>query len=357
MKGEIRPVAVLYLAAAGAALLLSACGSVAPRPSATSIARAPDAVRAPDAARAPEAVRAPARPSTGGGYYLNDGPGDNPPPHLELVPDAVPKLEPLRRATMRPYVAMGQSYVPMTELKPYKERGVASWYGRRYHGQQTSSGERYDMYAMTAAHPVLPIPSYVRVTNVANQRSVIVRVNDRGPFHSDRLIDLSYTAAYKLGVLGGGKAIVEVESISPDAGTQTTPIYAETPSVPPAALVAAPAEPLPDPALTLVSLAPQSAPPAEQQPGTGTAVVTASATAMRQGLYLQLGAFSSPDNAGSFLARLRAESDWLAPALQVVPNDGWYRVHAGPYASVAEARAAAARIGEAFGIKPVVVTR
>src|SRR6185436_16356099 len=165
-----------------------------------------------------------------GGYYLNDGPGDNPPPNLEQVPDAVPKREPLARGAMRPYSVMGQSYTPMTQIAPYKARGVASWYGRRYHGQPTSSGEIYDMYGMTAAHTVLPIPSYARVTNLANNKSVVVRINDRGPFHSDRLIDLSYTAAYKLGVLGGGRALVEIETIIPDAVTPSPPVVAAVPA-------------------------------------------------------------------------------------------------------------------------------
>ena len=126
----------------------------------------------------------------GGGYYLDDGPGDNPPANLDAIPDAEPKAEPLHKAANRPYSVLGQSYTPDTRLKPYKETGVASWYGRRYHGQKTSTGEIYDMYGMTAAHPTLPIPSYVRVTNLKNGKSVVVRVNDRGPFHSDRLIDL-----------------------------------------------------------------------------------------------------------------------------------------------------------------------
>ena len=150
-----------------------------------------------------------------GGYYLDDGPGAGAPANIDAIPDAVPKVEPLQRGTMRPYVVMGRSYTPMTELTPYKARGVASWYGRRYHGKKTSSGEFYDMYAMTAAHTELPIPSYVRVTNVDNGKSVVVRVNDRGPFVDSRLIDLSYTAAHKLGIIGGGSGMVEVESIIP----------------------------------------------------------------------------------------------------------------------------------------------
>ena len=120
-------------------------------------------------------------------------------------------------ADTRPYTVLGQSYTPMTRLTPYKERGIASWYGKRYHDQKTSSGEIYDMYAMTAAHTVLPMPSYARVTNLANDKSVVVRINDRGPFRSDRLIDLSYTAAQHLGLLGRGSGLVEVEAIVPGA--------------------------------------------------------------------------------------------------------------------------------------------
>src|SRR5688572_29449731 len=169
--------------------------------------------------------KAPPQPR-GGGYYLDDGPGASPPADIDGIPDAVPRLEPVRSATSRPYTVMGRSYTPMASLQPYSARGVASWYGRRYHGKQTSSGEIYDMYGMTAAHPTLPLPSYARVTNLQNGKTIVVRVNDRGPFLSSRLIDLSYTAAYKLGVLGGGSTPVEVETIIPDAGTPTGPIYA-----------------------------------------------------------------------------------------------------------------------------------
>src|SRR6185503_1359248 len=137
-----------------------------------------------------DAPVAKAPPARSGGYYLDDGPGANPPPNIDSIPDAVPRLEPVRSATSRPYVVMGRSYTPMTTLQPYKGRGIASWYGRRYHGKPTSSGEIYDMYGMTAAHTVLPIPSYARVTNLANGRSVVVRVNDRGPFVEGRIIDL-----------------------------------------------------------------------------------------------------------------------------------------------------------------------
>ena len=341
----------LRVIAALAAMTLAGCGSMGTRETSAPVARAPEGSPAPPTAPAPT------RPATprGGGYYLNDGPGDNPPANLDQIPDAVPRAEPLRPANMRPYTVMGQAYTPMTRLAPYKERGIASWYGRRYHGQKTSSGEIYDMYGMTAAHTVLPIPSYARVTNVANNKSIVVRINDRGPFHSDRLIDLSYTAAYKLGVLGGGKAIVEIETIIPGAGTPAAP-----------AVVAAPVPPPPAPPSAVTTALPPSAPaiatslpaePATAQSAKPETPPVVAVTVEQKGLFLQLGAFGSQDNAENYLARLRSQVDWLAPALHVYPKDGLYRVHAGPYANQADARAAADRISQALGIKPMVLTR
>jgi rare lipoprotein A len=149
-----------------------------------------------------------------GGYYKDDGPGDRA-PDLAAIPDAVPRAEPLHRWANRPYERFGRRYVPLTRVGPFQQRGLASWYGRRFHGNPTSSGERYDMYRMSAAHPLLPIPSFARVTNLANGRTVVVRINDRGPFHSDRIIDLSYAAAYKLGYVEAGSTRVLVEQVVP----------------------------------------------------------------------------------------------------------------------------------------------
>ena len=163
---------------------------------------------------------------SGGGYYLDDGPGKPDPQRVARLmrePDPVPKHEPLLARANRPYRVMGQDFAPMTERKPYKQQGVASWYGQRFHGKPTSTGETYDMYQMTAAHPTLPLPSYARVTRLDNGRSVVVRVNDRGPFLRGRLIDLSYLAASKLGYVGKGHAEVEVELLNPaDAGKGRT---------------------------------------------------------------------------------------------------------------------------------------
>ena len=133
-----------------------------------------------------------------------DGAEANPPADLARVPDAEPKLEPIRSSgPNKPYAVLGRDYTPITQDAPFTERGIASWYGRKFHGRRTASGEVYNMYAMTAAHPTLPIPSYARVRNPANGREVVLRINDRGPFHPGRIVDLSYTAALKLDLLRG----------------------------------------------------------------------------------------------------------------------------------------------------------
>lgn len=285
----------------------------------------------------------------GGGYYLDDGPGANAPANIDAIPDAVPKIEPLGRGTMRPYTVMGRNYTPMTRLEPYKARGVASWYGRRYHGKQTSSGEIYDMYAMTAAHTVLPIPSYVRVTNVANGKSVVLRVNDRGPFIDSRLIDLSYTAAYKLGILGGGSGMVEVESIIPGQSLATP-----QPAAAPPAIIAPPPSPTP----VIIETAPITAVPLPPPvPVAAPAPATPAPASATGGSYLQFGAFGVQANAENYLARLQSQADWLAGTLRVQHSDGIYRVQAGPYTSETAAREAAERASQALGTRPVVINR
>lgn len=305
------PLATRHSPALMLAVLLPAflvgCGSIAPRQDAPVVAK-------------------PEKPAVvtkkGGGYYLDDGPGDNPPANIDTIPDAEPKVEPLHKFANRPYSVLGQTYTPDTRLKPYKETGVASWYGRRYHGQKTSIGEVYDMYGMTAAHPTLAIPSYVRVTNLKNSKSVVVRVNDRGPFHSDRLIDLSYTAAYKLGVLAGGSTQVEVEAI----------IGAKPAEAPVAA-------PLADKG-PVVAVQEAPLPPAENN-----------------GHYVQLGAFGAQENAESFRGRLKVELAQLADKLQIHPSDGLFRVRAGPFQTLAEASQVAAEIKNSLNIKTVLTTR
>jgi rare lipoprotein A len=263
---------------------------------------------------------APKRP---GGYYKDDGPGDSPPHNVESIPDATPRAEPLHRSANNPYTVFGRHYVPAKAIRPFKERGTASWYGRRFHGQPTSSGERYDMYKMTAAHRTLPIPSYARVTNLNNGRSVIVRINDRGPFHSGRIIDLSYAAAAKLGYVNAGSAPVEVEAVLPGE---------------PSRLGAEPAPAQPVPAVAAES-----------------DVIPALSDA--KGVYLQLGAFSARDNADSLRARLEGTLPGLDKTIEILPADGLFRLRLGPYRDRGEASGVAARIQEALGLAPVVIVR
>jgi rare lipoprotein A len=289
----------------------------------------------------------------GGGYLSGDGPGAEVPDNLDSLPDAVPRAEPLHKYANRPYVALGKTYTPVTELGKYKKRGIASWYGKKFHGQRTSTGEVYDMFGMTAAHTVLPVPSYARVTNLANGKSVIVRVNDRGPFMHERVIDLSYAAAHKLGIIGNGSEQVEVESLIPGAGAgQVAAAPAAEPAPAPAA-VTAPVSvqvadlPLPDVPVVASIAAPIATPAA------APAATVASAPA-RAGYYLQLGAFKSGAGAESFLAHLKDEFGDSGQPLGSRTQDGITRVHAGPYASAEEARAASDKLKAKLGFKPLL---
>ncbi len=278
----------------------------------------------------PEAKR-PGVPAKFGGGYKDDGPGDGPAIDPDTISDAVPKPEPLHRFANNPYSVLGRDYVPLREIKPYRGRGIGSWYGRRYHGQKTSIGETYDMYAMTAAHPILPIPSYVHVTNPANGRSVVVRINDRGPFHAGREIDLSWTAAYKLGYLDRGSTQVEVESILPGQTPATVPLPVNPPPVSEQ-----------DPIAKMAAAEPE--PPLPQIQDT-------------RGHFLQLGAFGNRDNADALRARLARELGELAGKLVVQPAGKLFRVQLGPWPDAAAAQRAGADLREVLGMAPVVVQR
>ena len=250
------------LAFLGMAGLLSACGSQPPR------REEPPPVAVPE--------RSPPPP---------------PPANLDAIPDPVPRAEPRStRGNPVSYEVFGKRYHVLATSEGYKERGVASWYGPDFHARPTSSGEPYDMYAMTAAHKTLPIPAYARVTNLSNGRSVIVRINDRGPFVNNRIIDLSYTAAWKLDMLKQGTAFVEVEALTP--GTLST---------------------------TAAALAPPAPAP-----------LASAAT-----LYIQAGAFGVEDNARRLADRLRAAGiPTVALREPVAPGRLW-RVRIGPVADVA----------------------
>ncbi|HVY08340.1 MAG TPA: septal ring lytic transglycosylase RlpA family protein [Burkholderiales bacterium] len=302
---------------------------------------------------------APSRSSSGkpGGYYLDDGPGANPPANLDSIPEPTPKIEPINKFASRPYSVLGHAYTPMTQLTPYKARGIASWYGKRYHGQKTSTGEVYDMYAMSAAHTTLPLPCYVRVTNLANGKSVVVRVNDRGPFHEDRLIDLSWLAAQRLGLIGRGSGMVEVEMIIPG----------DTPSPPPVAAVATSPQPSAEPPASVPEpAAPSAAAPTSTAAAAPPPVVasapapdpqTPAVAAETGGIYVQLGAFSVAQNAEAFLRKMRLDLGWLSSNMNVYKNGKLYRVHAGPYASREEANGVAQRVQKELGFKALVLDK
>lgn len=277
-----------------------------------------------------------------GGYYLDDGPGDNPPPDIDAIPDATPKSEPPLVRSNKPYAALGQQYTPMTSYSPYKQRGVASWYGKRYHGRKTSSGEIYDMYGMSGAHTILPIPSYAKVTNPANGKSVIVRINDRGPFKRDRLIDLSYAAAYKLRLTGQGSGLVEVEAIDSS----------------PAALAAMQSSPKSSPADNSTVQTSNNSAGNNSAGNNNTASVAKTANTSLESTgdyYVQAGAFKSETNGDLLQKKIQALQLAENVGIANVYNNGLYRVRLGPYASKKEADASATNIRKQLNISAIVL--
>lgn len=235
-------------------------------------------------------------------------------PDVSQVPDAVPKAEPRSKyGNPRQYEVFGKSYYTLASAEGYREKGIASWYGTKFHGRRTSSGEIYDMYAMTAAHKSLPLPSYVEVTNLENGRKVVVKVNDRGPFHDNRLIDLSYSAATKLGIVAKGTGLVEVKAITPGAVKKTVR-------------------------------------PVDTEP---TPVKSAGSAAM----FLQVGAFSTRNRAEQVKSRLQRD---ITDSVMVDSTESLkgtlYRVRVGPLASIAYGDSLAAKlVGLGFRDSHIVV--
>lgn len=268
----------------------------------------------------------------GGGFYKSDGPPARVPSNIDRIPDATPRIEPFATGPKRPYTVMGQRFTPMTTDQPYRKRGMASWYGRMFHGRKTSNGETYDMFAMTAAHTTMPLPSYARVTNVANGRSVIVRVNDRGPFLNNRIIDLSYAAARRLGMVESGSAEVIVERITHQeirAGSwrRGSSATAAAPAAAPAAtpVVAAPARPAARPA-----------------------------AAANEPVFVQIGAFREEFNARSLAAQASSVMPGNVPVeVDSTPNR-IFRVRLGPFANRDQAMGVFNTIEQSLGIRPSI---
>lgn len=261
----------------------------------------------------------------GGGYYKDDGPGDEIPDNLDQIPDAEPKWEPLHKPALKPYSVLGKNYTPMTTLQPFKQRGIASWYGKKFHGQKTSNGEIYNMFAMTAAHTTLPLPSYVRVTHISSGRSIVVRVNDRGPFHAGRVIDLSYTAAHKLGLIGNGSGEVEVETIMPGSTYASTGVPSKPVAMPPPVI------------------------PKEADPNIDKN--------FGPGFYLQFGAFTNRDNADNLRNHLAREMEWAPQPIRIASDEKFHRLQMGPFSTRSEAEEVAQRVLREFGNKPSFAIR
>lgn len=292
---------------------LSGCGTQPPR-----LAVEAGIAAAPAASQPPAGGKKVTVMPKGGGYYLDDGPLEAT-VDLAAIPDATPRAEPLHRFANRPYSVFGRDYQPLPADAPYRAEGIASWYGRRYHGQPTASGERYDMFAMTAAHPTLPIPSYARVINPANGRQVVVRINDRGPFLHGRLIDLSYAAAWKLGLVAEGSGRVIVERVLPGE---------------------VPVSPLPAPAASLANEG--AAAVLEDRLETGAH-------------WLQLGAFGSRENAEALRAKLVLALGELGEKLAVKSVANLYKLQLGPWRDAAEAQQVAETLKSVFALPSVIV--
>ena len=369
-----------------ALLALAGCGTVNQATQPGGAARAPARPSpSPAGAKTPQPGQ-PVLPAAGsgrGGYYKDDGPGENPPPGLAEVPDAEVRIEaPMPRAN-RSYVVLGKTYTPITDQQAFTQRGTGSWYGKKFHGQRTSSGELYDMYKMTAAHPTLPIPSYARLTSMVSGKQVIVRINDRGPFHASRVIDVSYTAALKLGLLGKGSHELFIERLLPAdieriraaqrngapqaaaesqgpvtsavAMPESTPLAQLAPPLPQSVALALPRAGMLELPLqtTGLGLMPVLAPMPTPVP---TLMPPSTAAGAGEGFYLQLGAFAQADNAEAARARLEPYASGLG-RLDVVQAGAVHRLYGGPFASRDEALRAAQGLPGAFGLKPIVVQR
>jgi rare lipoprotein A len=228
------------------------------------------------------------------------------PEGIENIPDAVPIAEPRSRGgNSKSYEVLGKTYKVLDDIRGFRQRGYASWYGKKFHGRKTANGERYDMFLMTAAHKNLPIPSYVRVTDLDNGKSVVVKINDRGPFHSDRIIDLSYAAAAKLGLIGHGTSMVEITALDPD--TYERPV--------------APPEPEPAP---IETASVSAIPPPPAGPAGG---------------YLQVGAYIDPINAATLRDSLQSQGFTSVQILITNKSDTpIHRVLIGPFRDQSDAR-------------------
>lgn len=358
-----------WVVCCGVLLGLFGCSSApkSPGPSSTNVAKTSTPSKSETKAASKPAEGVSSAPSRGG-YYQDDGPGENIPANLEATPDPVPNVEPFSRTGNKPYQVFGKTYTPLNDTTtPFKQRGIASWYGKKFHGKRTSSGEPYDMFKITAAHPILPIPSYARVTNLANGKQIIVRVNDRGPFHSNRVMDLSYTAALKLGYLGKGSSEIEIERLLPDeiarmAENRRNQI-AQTEQTPEENLQAARGAVERERSLRNDDAKRKVEDTKDQR--NSTIVVAATSTAegekkVAAPFYLQFAAFGIRANAEAnrdqMLKKLGEQFSSLDLGVEIVEQGNLYRVQAGPFANRVDAQTVLDKIATVVG-KALVVQR
>ncbi|MFC5399080.1 septal ring lytic transglycosylase RlpA family protein [Undibacterium jejuense] len=384
-----------YLMAAPA-VLLAACGTAPKQPTIIADTNRPQTKTPTISSPAPVLPKA---GSGKGGYYKDDGPGDNPPPGLEFTMDPIPVMEDFSRSANKPYAVFGKTYTPIVDNStPFIQRGIASWYGKKFHGQKTSSGELYDMYKITAAHPTLPIPSYARVTNLSNGKQIIVRINDRGPFHSNRIIDLSYTGALKLDLLGKGSSQIEVERLlpadiermaenrknQPDNNSRaiaandishnqpvakiptpqvvqalpvTTAVVASKPVLASSGASAPQADTISMEDLLASQQTKEAAQASNTEPVNNDKVSVPTQTAGSGAYYLQFGAYAIRSNAESIMSHLKSRAESRLPDFDIVQQGSLYRLVSGPFHSRSEAMSALAQAGNLGVGRPMVVQR
>ncbi len=276
-----------------------------------------------------------------------DGPPLDAPADLISTPDPEPRVEPIKPGgPNKPYTVLGQRYAPVAADVPWKQRGLASWYGQKFQGRRTASGEVFNAFGITAAHRTLPLPSYARVRHVASGREIIVRVNDRGPFHSARVLDLSYASALKLGIVSMGSAEVEIERLTFD--DIRTGAWRR-------GAVPLPGDEAAEPVLEVVS-APVEV-PAVLAPVASLKEPSRAYTPASQGFWVQLAALSKRDGVERLQQRVSEELSSLAPLMAVFNESRLFRLQVGPYESREQALGVARAVREVLAVTPVVVER
>jgi len=298
------------------------------------------------------------KPKKQGAFNIQDGPPKFIPAHLDRIPNAIPRLEPLSRYGNRfknsnSYVALNRRYSVMPTSRGYAARGLASWYGTKFQGRKTSSGEPYNMFSMTAAHRTLPLPTYAKVTNLDNGKSIVVKVNDRGPFHNNRLIDLSYVAAHRLGILGRGTGRVEVRSIDPrdhqgmvPHRIPLKPAFDRGPAHTTPKATALPNTPTSSPVLASRTA---SSPPKKKL------AMDAKPHLNPTRLYIQLGAFNTKANALALVKEVQKLSPHLPQISENLHQNPRYRVRVGPLGNQKEATHLRQKLARARLPTPVII--